>query len=87
MRAFYSFGRAKVMQLFSEALKYSRLVLLDFYDCSTDDESLKLLAAAVCHKNCQLHILLIDNNSYSNDALTYFFTLMLKCLPCVHLRH
>ena len=55
-------GRSEAMCLFSEALKYSRILELSLAECSIGDKSLDLLAAAVCHKDCQLVVLHIERN-------------------------
>ena len=78
------FTSPSVMQLFSEALKYTTLGRLNLEDCGIDDGSLKLLAAAVCHKHCELAILEIDLNPYTDCGLTHFLTLLMS-VPFVRL--
>ena len=75
------FSKPKAMHLFSEALKYSAIQTLNLRSCHINDESLKLLAAAVCGENCQLIGLDINNNLYTEEGLTLLFTMLLNELP------
>ena len=71
-------GTPRAMRLFSEALKYSNIQHLRLNDCCINDESLMYLGAAVCHKDCLLIILDIDRNTYTEDGLTHFLTMLLE---------
>ena len=77
------FTTSGALHLFSEALKhYGKLKSLDLGRCHINNEHLMLLGTAICHKNCVLEVLQINNNVYTEDGLTYFFRMMLlKLLP------
>ena len=73
------------MHLFTEALKYSGLRSLNLSSCHINDESLFLLAAAVCHEHCMIVALEIEDNTYTEDGLTHFFSMLLKKLTSMYL--
>ncbi len=67
------FISSTVTRLFSESLKFTKLVRLCLDDCGINDTTLMLLAPGVCHKHCTVHIIFeIDRNPYSDNALADF---------------
>ena len=75
------FVSSTVIRLFSESLKFTRLVRLSLDGCGIDDDALMLLAPGVCHKYCTVVVFEIDCNPYSDDALTSFLHHMLRSEP------
>ena len=81
----FASSRLIVMHLFSEALKYSSLLYLSIPCCSVCDDSLMLLADAVCHEDCKLLVIDIDHNPYTEHGLTHFLELMLENVSIIKL--
>ena len=74
------------MCVFCEAMKYSKLKWLMLNACGINDESLMVLASAICHEqSCFLERLEIEINPYTDDGLTGFFKLMLERISFVRL--
>ena len=71
--------------LFFEALKYSHLKSLALHECGIDDDTLKLLMAAVCHEGCAVEILSFYSNLFSEHGLTSSLEPLLNS-PFVRLR-
>ena len=79
------FFNLEVATLFSEAMKHSRLNSLELKNCGINDETLMVLGDAVCHEQCPLTILDIEQNSYTDDGLGRFINKMYRRLPYVYL--
>ena len=71
------FFNLEVMMLFSEAMKYSKLKMLELHSCGINDETLMVLGDAVCHKLYPLVSLDIEQNSYTDNGLARFIDMMI----------
>ena len=79
------FARPGLMRLFCEALVFSKVQRLNLDGCNISDNTLMILATAVCHKNCLLTILEIDRNPYTEQGLTNFLRNLQRNLHFVYL--
>ena len=84
-RNYLLFSNHSATLLFLEALKYSHLKALALYECGIDDDSLKLIMAAVCRRGCTIENLNLDSNPYSEHGLSSSLKLLLNS-PFVRLR-
>ena len=71
------FKNPKVMPLFCEALKHSRLTRLFLDNCSIDDRSLQYLANALTD-GCIIQALDIGWNPYTSKGLTQFLNTLVR---------
>ena len=79
------FGHHHFMLMFCEALKHSRIIDLSLNNCNINDNSLKLLASAVCDKRITMTTLLLHRNPYSQECLMQFFQALLRNVNVVKL--
>ena len=80
------FVRPGLMHLFCEALTYSYVQRLNLDGCDIHDNTLMILATAVCHRDSLLQVLEIDRNPYTDRGLTNFLRMLFRNLLFVYLR-
>lgn len=72
------FANPNTTLLFCEAIKYSHLKSLSLYECGIDDDSLRSLMAALCHKYCTIEYFSVQCNPYSEYGLISSLELLLN---------